>query len=150
LMGAESAGGSLVLRDLVPVIRVLEPVDPRRMNEFFPMDRQHEHPWERAERTRVVASYGEAKVPPTPKAKAEPARAGFERGNTPMAPLRSCEPQPGDVKTIVIEASPPPHGGPCKENLVTPSTRIESAAFPCAPVPLLDRVELHLDAAGLF
>ena len=63
LMGAESTRMCLVFLDLVPLGWVLKPVDSRRMKEFLPVDRQHEHPWGKMKRTFVAASCGETEVP---------------------------------------------------------------------------------------
>src|SRR5262249_44610480 len=75
LMGAESTGTCLVLLDLVPVGRVLEPVHSCGMKEFLPRDRQHEHAWEKSKRTFVVASRGKPQSPRCPGTGVEPARA---------------------------------------------------------------------------
>ncbi len=44
LVGTEAAGACLVLLDLVPVGRVLEPVHSGGMLKFLPIDREHDHP----------------------------------------------------------------------------------------------------------
>jgi hypothetical protein len=62
VVGAESTRTRLVLLDLVPVVRVIKPVDSRWVNELFPVDRQHERPLSEMKRSSVVASSGEIEV----------------------------------------------------------------------------------------